>query len=154
MLAAVLDPAHRMIEFERQCGEDDLFRVEPRLGSEAAADIGCDDADATQFDAEKLAQGNAHGMRRLRRGVDHDLVEPVVAIGEHGAAFERSARLPVHTVFAGHGDLGGARRGVDIAAFEHPLAIEVVAPLLVNGVTAAAHVARRVDDGVEHLEID
>ena len=104
MFVAILDPAHRMIEFERERGEDDLFRIEPRLRAEAAADIGRDDADAAQLDAENFADRDAHRVRRLGRGVDHDLVEPVVAIGEDAAAFHRRAGLPVHAVFAGHGD--------------------------------------------------
>ena len=154
MLAAILDPAHRVIELQGQRGQDDLFRVEPRLGPEPAADIGGDDADAALLEIEELAQRDAHGMRRLGRGIDHDLVEPVVATGEHGAAFERRARLPVHAEFARDGDFGGPRRGLDVAALDDALDVEVVAPALVHRVAAAAHVARRVDDRIEHLEID
>ncbi len=154
MLAAVLDPAHRVIELERQCRQDDLFRVEPGLGPEPAADIGSDDADAALLDVEDLGQCDAHGMRRLGRGVDHDLVEPIVAIGEHAAAFERRARLPLHAKFAGHRHIGRARRGIDVAALQRVLDVEVVAPLLVHRVAAAAHVARRVDHRVQYLEID
>ena len=44
MLVAILDPAHRVVEFEGQRGEDDLLRIEPRLRAEPAADIGRDDA--------------------------------------------------------------------------------------------------------------
>ena len=93
-------------------------------------------------------------MRRLRRGVDHDLVEPIVAIGEHAAAFERRARLPPHAEFAGRRDIGRARRGIDVAALQDMLDIEIVAPLLMHRVTAAAHVARRVDHRFQYLEID
>ena len=100
MLVAVLDPAHRVVEFQRQRGEDDLLRIEPRLGAEAAADIGRDDPDAALVDPENLADRDAHRVRRLGRGVDHDLVEPVVAIGQHAAALHRRTRLPVHAVFA------------------------------------------------------
>ncbi len=78
----------------------------------------------------------------------------MVATGQHGAAFERRPRLPVHAEFAADRDLGRARGGVDVAALEHPLAVEVVAPAFVHRVAAAAHVARCVDDRVEHLEID
>jgi len=37
---------------------------------------------------------------------------------------------------------------------DYALDIEVVAPLLVDQVAAAVHVARRIDHRVEHLEID
>ena len=97
---------------------------------------------------------DAQGVRRLGRGIDNDLVEPVVAIGKHGAAFERRARLPLHAELAADRDFRRARRGFDVAAFDDALDVEVVAPVIVHQVAAAAHVARRVDDRVEHLEID
>ena len=154
MLAAILDPAHRAIELQGQRRHDDFFRVEPRLWSEPAADIGGDDADAALLEIEDLAERDAHRVRRLGRGIDHDLVEPVVATGEHAAAFERRSRLPVHAEFARHGDFGSPRRGLDVAALEPVLEIEIVAPALVHRVAAAAQVAPRVDDRIEHLVID
>src|SRR3954452_9864783 len=91
MLVAVLEPAHREIEFKRQRGEDDLLRIEPRLRAETAADIRGDDAYAALLQPEDLAERLPHRVRRLGRGVDHDLVEPVVAIGEYGPTFHRRA---------------------------------------------------------------
>jgi hypothetical protein len=154
MLAAVLDPAHRVPQFKGEGGHDDLFGVEPRLRPEAAADIGGDDANAAYLEAEELAQCDAHRVRRLGRGVDDDLVEPVVAIGEDAARFERRPRLARHAVFACQGYRGGARRGGDVAAFDEPLEIEVVAPAFVHEMPAAAHVAQRIDDRVQGLELD
>ena len=154
MLVAVLDPAHRVIELERQCRQDDLFRVEPGLGPEAAADIGRDDADAALLDVEDLGQCDAHGMRRLGRGIDNDFVEAIVAIGEHTAAFERRARLPLHAEFSGHRHFGRARRSVDVAGLQGVLDIKIVAPLLVHRMAAAAHVAGCVDHRLQYLEID
>ena len=83
VLVAVLDPAHREVEFEGQRGEDDLLRIEPRLRAEPAADIGRDDAQLAQRHAEDFADRDAHRMRRLGRGIDHDLVEPVIAVRKH-----------------------------------------------------------------------
>ena len=90
MLGAVLDPAHRMIEFQRQRRQDDLLGVEPRFGPKPAADIGCDDAYRAFVDGENLGNRDAHRVRRLGRGVDYDLIEPMVAIGEHRTPFERA----------------------------------------------------------------
>src|SRR5205085_1144470 len=90
------------------------------------------------LDAEDLAERDPHRVRRLRRGIDDNLVEPVVAIGQDGAAFHRRAGLPVHAVFAGDGDLGGARRGLDVAALDRAFEIEVVAPALMHEMPAAA----------------
>ena len=142
MFVAILDPAHRMVEFQRQRGEDDLFRIQPRLGSEAAADIGRHDPDAALLDPENLAERDAHRVRRLGRGVDHDFVEPVVAIREHAAALHRCAGLPVHAVFAADGDLGVARGGFDVAAGDRPLLEQVVTEVFVHQGGAAG--ARRL----------
>ncbi len=56
MLAAVLQPAHRMIDLQRQPGERDLFAAEQSLVAEAAADIGRNDAQAPVFDPKTFAQ--------------------------------------------------------------------------------------------------
>ena len=93
-------------------------------------------------------------MRCLGRGVDHHFVEPVVAVGQHRAPFERRARLPVHPIFAGHDDVGGACGGIDVAALDRALDIEVVAPMIMNQGRAGAQPAARVDHRVERLEID
>src|SRR5580693_2443836 len=90
-------------------------------------------------------------MRRLGRSIDHDLVEAIVAIGEHAAAFERRSRLPLHAKFSRHGYFGRARRGLDVAARQDILGIEIVAPLLVHRMAAAAHVARRIDYRLQYL---
>ena len=87
MFVAILDPAHGMVEFQRQRGQDDLLGIQPRLGSKATADIGRDNPDAAFLDPEDFAERDAHRMRRLGRGIDHDLVEAVVAIRQHAAAF-------------------------------------------------------------------
>ncbi len=154
VLGAVLDPAQRVIALERQRRQHDLLGVEPRLRAEPAADIGRDDAQAALLDIEDLAERDADRMRRLGRGINHDLVEPVVAISQDGAAFERRAGLPVHAVFAGDRDLGGAGGGLDIAALDVPLQIEVVAPAVVHEMAAAAPHLRRVDRRFQHLELD
>ena len=73
----------------------------------------------TLLEAEHLGQPEPDDVRHLRRGIDHELVEAVVAIGQHRAALERNRDVPVHAVVAAHHDLGGARHLVDIAFLEH-----------------------------------
>src|SRR5262249_40172175 len=91
MFVALLDPPHRVTELQRQRSEHDFLGVQPRLGPEAAADIGSDDPDAALFDAKNFAQRDPHRVRSLGGGIDHNLVQTVVAISEHPAAFHRSA---------------------------------------------------------------
>ena len=154
MLAAILDPAHRMIELERQRGDHHLLRREPRLDAEAAADIGRDDADAPLLDAECLGKAEAERVRHLGRAVDHELVEPMVAIGQNRAALERHAGLAVHAIVAPHHDRGLARGRVDVAALHHPLDVEIVAPMLVQQAGRAVHRGGGIDDRRQHLVFD
>ena len=81
-----------------QRGEHHLLRREPRLDAEAAADIGRDDPDTPLLEPEHLRQAEAKGVRCLRRAVDDELVEAMVAIGKDRAALERHGRLAVHAV--------------------------------------------------------
>ena len=78
----------------------------------------------------------------------------MVAISEHSAAFERCPGLPLHAELSSDREFRRACCGLDVAALDDALDIEVVAPLLVHRVAAAVHIARRVDHGIEHLEID
>jgi len=88
MLAAVLDPAHRVIELQRKRRQDDFLGVKSRLRAKPAADIGRNDANGALINAQILGNRDPHHMRRLGRGIDHDFIEPMVAIGEHGTPFQ------------------------------------------------------------------
>ena len=59
MLAPVLDPAHRMADLHRDRGDRDVFRHQPVLAAEAAADIGRDDADLVLRQARAPARDRA-----------------------------------------------------------------------------------------------
>jgi hypothetical protein len=78
----------------------------------------------------------------------------VIATGEHGTAFEWRTRLAVHAILPRYDDLRSAGRGLDVATFDDPLDVEIVAPGFVDESTAAAQFGRCVDDGGERLEID
>ena len=56
MLAAVLDPAHRMADLQRDRGDGDVLRHDAVLAAEAAADVGRDDADLVLRQAERLGE--------------------------------------------------------------------------------------------------
>ena len=62
----------------------------------------------------------------------HDLVQPVVAVGQHAATLHRRAGLAVHAVLATHGDGGGARGGIDVAGGNGSLLEQVVAEGIVH----------------------
>ena len=69
MLAAVLDPAHRMAATHRQPRQADFFRQQDALVAEAAADVGRNDADLALLHAEAFGKAAAHDMRHLRAEV-------------------------------------------------------------------------------------
>ena len=78
----------------------------------------------------------------------------MVSVSEHRAPFERRARLPVHAIAARYRDLGRARGRFDVATFDHPLEVQVIAPLFVDKGGTGAHLARGVDHRRQHLELD
>ena len=70
MLAAVLDPAHRMAAAHRQPAEADFFGEQDALVAEAAADIGRDHADLAFVESEAFGKPGAHDVRHLAGGID------------------------------------------------------------------------------------
>src|ERR1700759_4345027 len=65
MFVATFNPAQWVVEFQRQCGEDDFFRIQPRLGAKPTTDIRRDDPDAAFLNAEYFAKRDAYGVRCL-----------------------------------------------------------------------------------------
>ena len=154
MLAAVLDPAHGMIDFERERGDRRLFRRQSRLRAETAAHVGRDDADVALLEPEHLGQPQPDDVRHLGRGVDHELVQAMVAIGQHRAPLERDRDVPVHAIGPAHHDLGGARHLFEVALLEYPLDEQVVPPVLVHQAGRLGDGGGGVDDRRQDLEID
>jgi hypothetical protein len=93
-------------------------------------------------------------VRHLGRGVDHELVQPVVAIREHRAALERHGHVAMHAVAAPEHDVGGARRRIDVAVREYALDEGIAAPTLMHEGRGFAARKRCVNDGRDELEID
>ncbi len=132
MLAAILDPAHRAVEMARQPAEADLLGLQQALPAEAAADVGRDHADALLRDAQALRQAVAHDVRHLGRGGEHELVEPVVPLGDCSFSLQGRHALARHA--EGALDHHGRRchRGVELADHRRGLEEDVVGPVLVD----------------------
>ncbi len=123
MLAPVLDPFHRTAEPQRGDRDDDLLGIERRLGTEAAADERCDDADVLEVAVEQVGNGGTAEMRCLRRRPHRQPAGRRFLARQHGAALQRhrgAAMLEnlllehmgrggegVFHVAIGHGDEGG-----------------------------------------------
>src|SRR5580700_8256728 len=89
MLAAVLQPAHRIIDALREPGQRHLLAAQQALVAEAAADVGRNDPECTMGEAEAFAQAGLHRMWKLGRSEERELSKPSVAISEDAAAFDR-----------------------------------------------------------------
>ncbi len=89
MLAPILLPRHRAAELHRGGRNDRFLGVERRLGAEAAADMGRDDADRFEVAFEQIGKRGAAKVRGLRRRPHRQHVGAGVVAREHGAAFER-----------------------------------------------------------------
>ena len=153
MLAAILDPAHRMADLHGDRGDGDVFRHDPVLAAEAAADVGRDDADLVLRQAERLRQADPHHMAALGGEVHHQLVVAMIPVGQHAAAFERHGRLPVHAELAaqphrrGGSDTGSPSRTVLVM-------IGVVRPVIEQRGGCPASSPRRIDDRRQRLELE
>ncbi len=101
MLAAILDPAHRMAAAHRQPRQADFLGQQNALVAETAADIGRDDADVAVIEPETSRQAGAVDVRHLRRAVDGELLEPAAPCRHHAAPFQRRHRLPRGADLAG-----------------------------------------------------
>jgi hypothetical protein len=66
VLAAILDPAHRMSDLHGDGGDRDVLRHQPVLAAEAAADVGRDHPDLVLGQAQRL--GEARSASRARPG--------------------------------------------------------------------------------------
>ena len=93
-------------------------------------------------------------MRHLRRVIDDQLVQPLIAIGQHGTAFHRHGHLPVHSVSALDNDLGSLPGLIDLAALEHAFDIEIVRPTLMQEARRILQHQFRIDDSRKDFIFD
>ncbi len=154
MFVALLNPAHRVIELKRQRREYDFLGIEPGFWSKSTTHIGRDDSDTTLLEPENFTERDTQRVRRLRRGINHDLIEPVIAIGENAATLHRSSGLSVHPVFAANRDVRGPHGGFEVAALERPLLEQVVAEVFVHKAGASRARSRCSDHRVEWLKMN
>ena len=153
LLAAVLDPAHRVLPVHRDPTEHDLLGEQDPLVAESAADIGDDDAHLALLEAEAFRQPGTHDVRHLARGVQHQHLLPPVPVCEHPAAFDRRHALARGAERAGDGHRGPA---LDLAqvAVDHRLQKHVVAPFRVQQRRVGSARAEHVGDGGQFFEIE
>jgi hypothetical protein len=109
---------------------------------------------ATLLEPENFTQAEPDDVRDLRRAIDDELVEAVVAIGQDRASLERDRGLPVHAIGAANNDLGGAGNRIDVAGLEHALYEQIVAPAFVHQAGRLAQRRRGVDHRRQQLELD
>ena len=145
LLAAILDPAHRMAETTRQICRADFLRQQDALVAEAAADIGRHDANPRLLEPEASRQSGAHDVRHLGGGVDQQLLQPPIPGGDDAAAFQRRHALPRRSQAPPHHDRRRSReplrRDLDERLQEH-----IVVPVFVQPDRAGergAHVHQR-----------
>ena len=85
------DPFDRPVQTPRRPGDDRLLGIMLALVAEAAADIGCDQANAAFGHAELLGDIAADVMRHLRRAIERELVARCIRDGQHRSRLDRAA---------------------------------------------------------------
>ena len=152
MLAAILDPAHRMAAAQGEPCERHLLGQQDALVAEAAAHVGGDDAHLAMIEAQAFRKPGAHDVRHLAGGIEGELFEPGIPPGDHAAALDRRHGLARGANFARHLDRRVQRLGdVD---FDRSFEKDIVAPMFVH--QRAARRARRqhVVHGRQLVEIE
>ena len=66
ILAARLDPFHRLVDFHRHEAHQRLLGVDVEFAAESAADLRSHDAQSILFKAQHLRHQRSHEMRNLR----------------------------------------------------------------------------------------
>ena len=154
MLAAILDPAQRLSELQRQRGDRDLLRIEVVLDPETAADIGRDHPQLRFGQSDRLRQHGANDVRKLGGAVDDELVEPALVMREHAAAFERHAGVPLHAQAFVNGHRRAGADGLQVAGLDPRLRKDVVGPVVMDGSRAGGERDVDIPDRRQFLEVD
>src|SRR5271154_4082649 len=130
MLAAVFNPAHRMAAMHCQPSEADLFGEQDPFVTEAATNVGRDDANLALVEPEALGKSGANNMRHLTGGIEGELFQARIPQRDHAATLDWRHALARGTNFARHLDRGVERCG-DIH-FDEGFEKNVIAPVLVD----------------------
>jgi hypothetical protein len=93
VLAAILEVAERPAVLQRQPRHAQLLGLHDALVAEAAADVRRDHSHLLLVQAEEARDADAHDVRRLRRGIEDELVRAVVPHRQRRLAFHRHHRL-------------------------------------------------------------
>ena len=152
MLAAIFDPAHRMLELERQRRDGDVFRHQPVLAAEPAADVGRDHANLALGQTKRFGQPEPLDVTALGRKIDHELVVSMIPISQYAATFERHRGLTVHPELTAQADRRGIER-LRRAFFDNAGDIGVVGPALEHAWAVRAHRRDAIDDGGQLFEL-
>jgi hypothetical protein len=121
------------------------FREKNAFVSEAAADVGCDDAYRSLIEAEAFGHARAIDVRHLRRAVHLELPRALGPLAQDGPSFQRRHRLACRADVSPHrnrGRLAHLRELVVVQGFEK----DVVAPLVVDQCGRTRARVNHVDD--------
>ena len=124
--AAILDPFDRTAQQQRGRRDRQLFGIEWILGTEAAADIGRDDANALFRQTQGLDQDPLGLVRHLRAVPDREQLVGCVEAREHAARLDRMSATLVDAKMLGHAVDRAGECALDIAVFHHPMGDQIV----------------------------
>ena len=115
MLAPVLDPFQRPFQELRRGRDRDIFRIDAKLGAEAAADIGRRHAQPILVDDEIGAQVLVEIVRFLGRSPHRDAAARRLVLRDEPARLDRMTRSPMLKQLLAIDMRRGPERGVGIA---------------------------------------
>src|SRR5262244_4282570 len=118
MLAPILDPFHRAAEQLGGRGYGDVFGVDAKLRTEAAADIGRRNAQAVLIDTERRGERIEEIVRFLGRGIHGQRAVRPAVFDSDATTFDRVRRTAMGPKALAK-NMGGVREcGIDVAITE------------------------------------
>ena len=136
---------HRAAQQHGERGDRHLVRIGRELHAEGAANVGCDDADLVQRQAELRREDLAHLERDLMRVMDGEQGNPGIELRHDGTRLERHAGLPREDEIVLDHDRRVAKCRIDVTDAEGVLEAEIAGRAFMD--RGRAHPRRRLDGG-------
>ncbi len=146
MFAAILKPAYRAAQFHAQPGNGQFLGQKDTFVAKPAAHVGSNHPHLPLGQTQALGQARTHNVRNLRGGVNNELLNPRIPVGQNASPFHGRHHLSGCTDFT-----ADFHRGVFHTVEVHRnvgLQKQVVGPMVVHpgriGLTALQHFMNHV----------
>ena len=154
VLAPVLRPLHGAPRRDGGDGDELVLGVAARLGTEAPAHVGRDDADLVGRKAERRDQPLLDEVRHLRAVPRGQRAVALIPLRDHAARLDGHPDVALDVEALAHGDVRGGEGRVGVAEARLEEDRDVVAPLGIEDVRAGQGAGDHVRHDGQRLVLD